>query len=68
MIFLEATSGEPYLAIYLIILFIIAGVPVILGLISIPFFLKKKNKMGKILLIIAGVYLLISLGVCSTMI
>lgn len=68
MIFLEATSGDPYFFLFLMILFIIAGVPVILGLISIPFFIKKKNKTGKILLIIAGVYLLISLGVCSTMI
>lgn len=68
MIFLEATGGgDPYFGILVLIVIIIVGLPIILGLTSIFFFAKKKNKTGKILLIISGVYLLVSLGICSSM-
>ncbi len=53
------------LAIYSI-LFISFGVPLILAVFGIVFH-NSKPKTSKVLYIIAGVYLLISLGICGAM-
>ncbi|WP_047246913.1 hypothetical protein [Maribacter thermophilus] len=50
-----------------IFLFLIMFGPAILFLIiGVVLLLKHKKKAGKIFVILAGVYLLISLGVCGT--
>ncbi|MEZ4794559.1 MAG: hypothetical protein R2773_03625 [Flavobacteriaceae bacterium] len=51
----------------LIILFVVFGIPLLLAIIGLVFYSKGKKKIGKILFIIAGVYLLISLGICGSM-
>ncbi len=48
-----------------LILFIMFGPPLLFLLIGIVLFTKQKKKSGKIFCILAGVYLLISLGICG---
>ncbi len=48
----------------LFLIFLAYGVPIILALIGL-YFRKKNKKVSKILFIIAAVYALIGLGVCS---
>jgi hypothetical protein len=52
---------------FLMIFLVMFGPAILLGLISIPFFAKQKKKTGKVLLILAVVYLIVSLGICSSM-
>ena len=51
----------------LLILFLFFGVPILLFTIGIILFVRKRKKSGKIVLIIAGVYALISGGICLSM-
>jgi len=56
------------LAVLIIVIFFIGfGVPIILAIIGFAYFTKKKKKTAKVLFIIATIYLLISLGVCGSM-
>jgi len=64
MIFLE--GGDLGLAILLFLL-ILFGPPVIFAIIGIIMYGKRKKKAMKIFFIMAGVYLLISLGICGSM-
>lgn len=64
MIFLDVNLDGIFLVVFLVMF----GPSLLLALISIPFFAKEKKKTGKVLLILAGVYLLISLGICSSII
>jgi predicted membrane protein len=50
-----------------VILFLAFGVPIILAIIGFVLFAKKKKKPAKVLFIIATVYLIISLGICGSM-
>lgn len=52
---------------FILILLIMFGPAVFLGIIGIILMAKNKKKGGKVFLILAGVYLLISLGVCGSM-
>ncbi len=54
-------------ALIVAILFVMVGVPIILSLIGWWFYSKDKKKTAKILFIIAGVYLIISLGICGSL-
>ena len=59
-------DGGNYLGAIILVLFIMFGVPIILTIIGIS--LRNKNKKtSKTLLIIAVVYVLISLGVCGSL-
>ncbi|UWX54931.1 hypothetical protein NYZ99_19720 [Maribacter litopenaei] len=51
-----------------LILLIMFGSAILLGIIGIVLMAKNKKKTGKILLILAGVYMLVSFGVCGSMI
>jgi len=51
----------------LLILLIMFGPAILMGIIGAILIGKQKKKSGKVLLILAGVYLLISLGVCGAM-
>ncbi|ASV30260.1 hypothetical protein [Maribacter cobaltidurans] len=53
---------------FVLILLIMFGPAALLGIIGIILMTKNKKKAGKIFMILAGVYLLISLGVCGSMI
>ena len=63
---LEATGGGGYEGIFIVIGLIMFG-PAILFLIIGAILYNKNKKTAKILFILAGVYLLISLGVCGVM-
>lgn len=52
----------------ILILLIMFGPAILLGIIGVVLMTKNKKKPGKVFLILAGVYLLISLGVCGSMI
>lgn len=49
------------------ILFVAFGIPVILAIIGLIFWLREKKKTAKVLFIIAIIYLLISLGICGSL-
>ncbi|MFX0556092.1 hypothetical protein ACOCEA_04805 [Maribacter sp. CXY002] len=49
------------------ILFIMFGPALLFFIIGIILMSQQKKKAGKIFMILAGIYLLISLGVCGTM-
>lgn len=53
---------------FVLILLIMFGPAVLLGIIGVVLMGKNKKKGGKVFLILAGVYMLISLGVCGSMI
>lgn len=53
---------------FVLILLIMFGPAVLLGIIGVVLMGKNKKKSGKVFLILAGVYMLISLGVCGSMI
>jgi hypothetical protein len=53
---------------FVLILLVMFGPAILLGIIGAILMAKNKKKGGKIFMILAGVYLLISLGVCGTMI
>ena len=53
---------------FVLILLIMFGPAALLGIIGIILMTKNKKKAGKIFMILAGVYLIISLGVCGSMI
>lgn len=53
---------------FVLILLVMFGPAIVLGIIGAILMAKNKKKGGKIFMILAGVYLLISLGVCGTMI
>ncbi len=53
---------------FVLILLIMFGPAALLGIIGIILMTKNKKKAGKIFMILAGVYMLISLGVCGSMI
>ncbi|MDC6404257.1 MULTISPECIES: hypothetical protein [Maribacter] len=53
---------------FVLILLIMFGPAVLLGIIGVVLIGKNKKKGGKIFMILAGVYMLISLGVCGSMI
>lgn len=53
---------------FVLIILIMFGPAMLLGLIGIILMAKNKKKPGKVLMILAGVYILISLGVCGSMI
>lgn len=50
-----------------IILFIGFGIPIVLAIIGGIYYAKQKRNTAKVLFIIATVYLLISLGICGSM-
>lgn len=50
-----------------LILFLMIGPPLILLILAIVFFAQKNTKKGKLFLILMGVYLLISFGICGIM-
>lgn len=52
----------------ILILLIMFGPAILLGIIGVVLMTKNKKKPGKVFLILAGVYLLVSLGVCGSMI
>lgn len=52
---------------FVMIFLIMFGPAILLGIIGAILMAKNKKKGGKIFMILAGVYLLISLGVCGTM-
>ncbi|WP_396636293.1 hypothetical protein [Maribacter sp. R77961] len=62
--FLEVGNLDGLVAVIFLIMF---GPALVLGVIGIILLAKGKKKAGKIFLILAGVYLLVSLGVCGTM-
>lgn len=51
----------------LLLLFLMIGPPLIFLILAIAFFANKDNKKGKLFLILMGVYLLISFGICGLM-
>ncbi len=51
----------------LLILFFGFGVPIILAIIGAVFYANKKRKTSKVLFIISVIYLLISLGICGSL-
>lgn len=53
---------------FVLILLIMFGPAALLGIIGILLMTKNKKRAGKIFMILAGVYMLISLGVCGSMI
>ncbi|WP_299213572.1 hypothetical protein [uncultured Aquimarina sp.] len=53
--------------IYLILL-ILLGPPIFLALIGLILFRTKNRKAGKVFFILAGVYLVIGLGICGALI
>jgi uncharacterized membrane protein YtjA (UPF0391 family) len=50
-----------------VILFIGFGIPIILAILGFIYYAKQKRNTAKVLFIIATVYLLISLGICGSM-
>ncbi|AZQ59759.1 hypothetical protein EJ994_13490 [Maribacter sp. MJ134] len=62
--FLEVGNLDGLVA---LIFLILLGPALVLGIIGIILLSKGKKKAGKILLILAGVYLLVSFGICGTM-
>lgn len=62
--FLEVGNLDGLVALIFLIMF---GPALVLGLVGIILLVKEKKKLGKIFLILAGVYLLVSLGVCGAM-
>ena len=63
---LEGSMDEQAVLVFLI-LFAGFGIPIILGIIALILWTKKKKKSAKVYLIFASVYLIISLGVCGSM-
>ncbi|HHC79654.1 MAG TPA: hypothetical protein ENK46_07220 [Flavobacteriia bacterium] len=51
----------------LMVLLIMFGPPLMLLLVGIGLRVKEKKKAAKVLFILAALYLLISLGICGTM-
>jgi len=47
------------------ILLILLGPPVLLGIIGLILFRAKNRKAGKVFFILAGVYLVVGLGICG---
>ncbi len=62
--FLEVGNLDGLVA---LIFLILLGPALVLGIIGVILLSKGKKKAGKILLILAGVYLLVSFGICGTM-
>ena len=62
--FLEVGNLDGIVALIFLIMF---GPALVLGLVGIILLVKEKKKQGKTFLILAGVYLLVSLGVCGAM-
>lgn len=50
-----------------LLVFLMIGVPIILFIVSIIFFIQKDTKKGKLFLILMGVYLLVAFGICGIM-
>ncbi|WP_299438129.1 hypothetical protein [uncultured Aquimarina sp.] len=50
------------------ILLILLGPPVLLGIIGLILFRTKNRKAGKVFFILAGVYLVVGLGICGALI
>lgn len=57
---------QDYTLVIFAVLGIMFGVPIILALIGLSY-RNKNQKISKVFFILAGVYLLISLGVCGSM-
>ncbi|AXT53149.1 hypothetical protein D1818_20820 [Aquimarina sp. BL5] len=53
--------------IYLILL-VLLGPPIFLALIGLILFRTKNRKAGKVFFILAGVYLVVGLGICGALI
>jgi hypothetical protein len=49
------------------ILFVGFGIPIILAIIGAAKWFNNKKKTAKVLFIISGIYLLISLGICGSL-
>ncbi len=60
-------EGGDYSAIVYALLLILLGPPILLGIIGLVLFNKNHRKAGKIFFIIAGVYLVIGLGICGVL-
>lgn len=67
MIFLLEGNMDGLGVLIFLILFVGFGIPIILAIIGLLLWLTEKKKSAKILFIIATVYLLISLGICGSM-
>ncbi len=64
MIFLE---GGDYTGVVVLVLAIMLLPSIILGVIGAIFYANEKKKIAKILFIIAVVYVIVSLGICGSM-
>ena len=51
----------------IMIVLIMFGPAILLGIIGVVLIAQNKKKSGKVFVILAGVYLLVSLGICGSM-
>ncbi|TPN84587.1 hypothetical protein [Aquimarina algicola] len=63
LLFLEGN----YAGIVYLILLILLGPPILIAIIGLILFFTNYRKIGKILLILSGVYLVVGLGICGAM-
>jgi len=66
-LFLETGNMDGLGLLIGVVLFVMFGIPIILSIIGWVLWAKKKKKSAKILFITAVVYLLVSLGICGSM-
>ncbi|PIB39361.1 hypothetical protein [Maribacter sp. 4G9] len=52
---------------FVLIILIMFGPAILLGIIGVVLISQNKKKSGKVFVILAGVYLLVSLGICGSM-
>ena len=63
-VFLEVGNLD---GLFLLIFLVLFGPAVLFGIIGLVLRINAKKKAGKVFLILAGVYLLISLGTCGVL-
>ncbi|WP_281989522.1 hypothetical protein [Aquimarina aggregata] len=60
-------EGGNYAGIVYLILLILLGPPVLLAIIGLILFKTTSRKAGKVFFILAGIYLVVGLGICGAM-
>ncbi len=60
-------EGGNYDAIIYLILLILLGPPIFLALIGVILFKTQHRKAGKVFFILAGIYLVVGLGICGAL-